>query len=594
LGESVTGEKLTSSLRIFAGFYFAAVVWMVAPLSAQNGDPPGRVARLSYVSGSVSFEPSGENAWSVASLNYPVTSGDRLWTDSGARAELETGNLAIRMAEQTDLTATTLTDQLVQLGLAQGTVRIRAYELHPGNEVEVDTSAGAVTIQVPGDYRIETYPDQGRTLIIVNQGEAQVTGNGLNQVVQSGEALQLDGTNPVQANPVSLPPPDDFDRWCSERDQRYLHARSREFVNPYVPGFYDLDGYGSWETVADYGPIWYPVGLPVGWCPYRFGRWIWVEPWGWTWLDEAAWGFAPFHYGRWFLVGGRWGWIPGPIAVLPVYAPAFVAFLGGAGFSVSIGVGGVVGWFPLGPGEPFFPWYHHSDLYLRQVNITNVRNINITNITNITNINNVHYRYQTTAATAVPANAFRNAEPVHRNLVPIKPEQLARAQVVPHPSVNPTARAVSAGNPPAHPPVPPQRPATVQHAPVGQPSRRVTTAHNAPPNERTLPPAPRTNSATVPHATIPPSHPPATASAVHPALPTPSRPPLVSKYPPPRAALPFDQRVAAMAVHPGRPLEPQQVQNMYARRPAGPMLDREFPSHAPAMRAAPAPAPPRR
>ena len=72
-----------------------------------------------------------------------------------------------------------------------------------------------------------------------------------------------------------------------------------------------------------------------------------------------------------------------------------------------MGVGvGAVAWFPLGPGEPFYPWYHHSDGYLRQVNITNVRNINVTNITNITNVNNIHYRYQTVATTAVWRTRF--------------------------------------------------------------------------------------------------------------------------------------------------------------------------------------------
>ena len=129
---------MKTSSRIFTTFCLAL------PSSAQNSDPPGRVARLSYISGSVSFESSGENTWGTASLNYPLTSRDRLWTDKGARAELETGNLAIRMAEQTDLTTTTLTDQLIQLGLAQGTIRITAYDVHSGDEVEVDTPNGAV------------------------------------------------------------------------------------------------------------------------------------------------------------------------------------------------------------------------------------------------------------------------------------------------------------------------------------------------------------------------------------------------------------------------------------------------------------------
>jgi len=620
-------------------FCLAFALWSARPVAAQDTDPPGRVARLSYMTGSVSFQPAGESNWSLATLNYPLTGGDRLWTDKDARAELETGNLAIRMAEQTDLTTTTLNDRMIQLGLGQGTVRITAYDLHPGNEIEVNTPFAAITITKAGSYRIETYPDQNRTLITANRGEVQVTGNNLTQTIRSGQALELSGTEPVQVSSVSPPPPDSFDEWCNQRDQTFLNARSRQYVSPYVPGFQDLDQYGGWETVAAYGPIWYPVGLPVGWCPYRYGRWVWVEPWGWTWVDTAPWGFAPFHFGRWLLVGARWGWIPGPIAVAPIYGPAFVAFAGGQGFSVSFGVGGVVAWFPLGPGEPFFPWYHHSDAYLRQINVTNVRNINITNITNVTNINNIHYRYQTTAASAVPSNAFRNAENVQHNLVAVKPEQLARAQIIPHPQVNPTPRAILAGNQTVHPPVPAQRPAIVQRPPVVRPGQPPTTAYNTSPpaNTVTAPPPghepggssavphPPANPAevnrggpppTTAHNTSPPAntatapplrnepgnsadvpHSPANPSEVNRGGAPPSRPPLVSKYPPPQEKLPYEQKAPAMEQHPGRPLEPQQQQNLHEGKPAGPMVDREVPQHpAPAMHSAPAhaaPAPPK-
>src|SRR6266480_2713465 len=67
-------------------------------------NPPGRVARLSYMHGSVSLQPSGQEQWSQASLNYTVTTGDRLYTDQGSRAELEVGTYAVRLAEATDLT----------------------------------------------------------------------------------------------------------------------------------------------------------------------------------------------------------------------------------------------------------------------------------------------------------------------------------------------------------------------------------------------------------------------------------------------------------------------------------------------------------
>ena len=271
-------RTVSMRIQVLVPVFFFCAVLVALPLFGQNGDPPGRVARLSYMEGSVSFEPSGENNWSQASLNYPLTTGDRVWTDKGARAELETGNIAIRMSEQTDLTTTNLTDQLLQLGPTQGSLRINAYDLRSGHEVEVDTPNAAVTIVQSGSYRVDTYPDQNRTLVTVNRGEVQITGNGLNETLRGGQAMMLTGTNPVQASAVSVPAADSFDQWCAQRDRKYENASSRQYVNPYVPGYYDLDGYGSWTTVAEYGPIWYPAGIPVGWCPYRYGRWAWVEP----------------------------------------------------------------------------------------------------------------------------------------------------------------------------------------------------------------------------------------------------------------------------------------------------------------------------
>ena len=588
--------------KLFAAFLIFAVV-LVVHAFADEGDPPNRVVRLSYMDGAVSFEPSGENDWSQATLNYPLTTGDRLWTDVNARAELETGNVAIRMSQQTDLTETNVTDQLMQFGLAEGTLRVRVFDLRQDHTIEIDTPNAAITIVQPGDYRIETYPDQNMSVVTVNTGEVQVTGDNLNQLVDGNQAVQLTGTNPVQLQWIAVPGPDSFDQWSSQRDQKYQNAQARQYVSPEVPGYYDLDGYGSWANETEYGAVWYPASVPVGWCPYRFGRWVWVEPWGWTWVDDAPWGFAPFHYGRWALFGPRWGWIPGPVAVAPIYGPAFVAFVGGPGFSIGVGTGGVAAWFPLGAGEPFYPWYHYSNGYLRQINVTNVRNINVTNITNVTNINNIHYRYQTTATTAVSANTFRNAQPVMRNQVKVNPEQLAKAQVIPHPQINPTPRAVAAGTASTRPPVSAQRPAIVQHPPVR------TTAAAAPPRGAEPRPneAPRPNQAsranpeearTPPAASRPVPQPPRENQPVttdrttpqnRPAT-TPSRPPIVARTPPPQPKLSYQQKAPAMAEHPGRPLEPQQRSNIYSGRPAGPMQDQEFPPHAaPAPHPAPAP-----
>src|SRR5205814_10383503 len=134
------------------------------------------------------------------------------------------------------------------------------------------------------------------------------------------------------------------------RERRVDTLTSVRYVPRAIVGYDDLDEFGAWRVVPEYGPVWAPR-VRAGWAPYRFGHWAWVEPWGWTWIDEAPWGFAPFHYGRWAYTGGGWVWVPGTVVVRPIYAPALVAFVGGPGWRIGMDVGSPVGWFPLGPRE---------------------------------------------------------------------------------------------------------------------------------------------------------------------------------------------------------------------------------------------------
>jgi hypothetical protein len=83
------------------------------------------------------------------------------------------------------------------------------------------------------------------------------------------------------------------------------------------------------------------------------------DPWyGWTWVDDAPWGWAPFHHGRWLYVSGYWAWCPGPLVVRPYYAPALVAFYGSGDFGLRFRP--YVGWVALGWGEPLIPWWGPS------------------------------------------------------------------------------------------------------------------------------------------------------------------------------------------------------------------------------------------
>lgn len=591
----------------------------VVPLFADAGDPPGRVARLSYITGNVSFEPSGEEQWSQASVNYPLTTGDRLYTDREARAEMETGNIAIRLAPDTDLTTTNLSDQLLQIGLAQGTLRVRAYDIRSGNSVEIDTPNAALTLLRAGSYRVETYPDGGTTLVAVNDGDLEISGPGISQTLHAGQAVKLTGTDQIEMEWLSAPSQDDFDQWCVDRDRHFLSSNSRQYVGSYVPGYADLDQYGSWEANSDYGKVWYPAGLAEGWVPYRQGRWAWVEPWGWTWIEEEPWGFTPFHYGRWVSIGPRWGWIPGPVAIVPIYAPALVAFAGGPNPDLQI-------WFPLGPRDPYFPWYHHTDVYLRQVNVTNVRVVNIVNVLNVRNVTDIHYAYQRVAPTACTAATFRTSRPVGRELVRVNADEVGRERIIPHPELTPDVRASRAGRPLTHPPAQPSRP-RIENRIVSARPVAPQTERNVPPQaqrpgmqvERNNPPerdrsettqsenAARGRNARNGGQSGPGSSPgdrnpsgnPATQPpgrnrdwqqarpmpAVVPAAggpaggPPQERRPLVTKNPAPQSNPPFGQRQNAMGDHPGRPLEPQQMDNLRRGQEPGPRQDREFPPH---------------
>jgi hypothetical protein len=420
-------------------------------------DPPSRVARLSFAQGNVSAEPASVNEFSPAEVNYPLTTGDRVWSDSGALAELEAGQLALRMGQTTDLTVTAMTDTLAQFGLGQGSVHLRSYALDPGTTTELDTPNVAVTVLQPGDVRVDVDPNGDVTTVTLLSGQVEVDGNGVQQVMQPGQSVRLTGTDPVAAQWVQPPGADALDNFSQSQDQAYQSEESQEqsYVNPDTVGAADLAQNGTWSPESDYGDVWFPTGVAAGWQPYSNGRWTWVAPWGWTWIESERWGFAPFHYGRWAIFGGRWGWVPGPPVVHPVYAPALVVF-------VHPGQGSTA-WFPLGPNEPYAPWYHSSALYENRVNVSNIYSRNANQVRTVYNTSNREmyanalggqrqFTNRDRATVAVSQANFAAGRPVRTSMMHLQPQQLAGAQVVPHPMVTPERTMVSPGTARAVPP----------------------------------------------------------------------------------------------------------------------------------------------
>src|SRR5476649_1688035 len=146
---------------------FVAGVAILAYSGWASADPPSRAARLGYMSGAVSFSPAGESDWVQATINRPLTTGDRLWADAGGRAEIQVGGAMIRMNAGTGVSILNLDDRIVQLQLTQGTLNVRVRRLEPNGVFEVDTPNLAFTLRQPGEYRIAVDPEGNATDIVV-------------------------------------------------------------------------------------------------------------------------------------------------------------------------------------------------------------------------------------------------------------------------------------------------------------------------------------------------------------------------------------------------------------------------------------------
>jgi hypothetical protein len=334
-------------------------------------DPPGRVARLGYLDGDVTIAPAGTDDWADAVLNRPLTSGDRLWVEKNGRAELQIGSAAVYLDGDTGFGFVELDDDVLQAGLTQGAATIRVRRLAEGETIQVETPHSTVVLNRVGEYHLEVDKSADRTIVKTRSGEAQVSGGGNQRfTVRDNQRGIFTGMQTLSGTIEALGPRTAFESWANERDARAERAKSAQYVSRDVIGYEDLDDHGEWISEPEYGYVWRPIYVSETWAPYRYGRWVYVSPWGWSWIDDALWGFAPFHYGRWAHIRNRWCWVPGPRHIRPVYAPALVGWLGGPGVGISVSFSNV-GWYPLGPRDIFYPGYRYTPRYIRYVNISN-------------------------------------------------------------------------------------------------------------------------------------------------------------------------------------------------------------------------------
>lgn len=354
-------------MAMLSFFMLAAALALAAPAARAQVDPPDRVGRLSDHEGKVWLYDDEAGEWNEISRNQPISTGDRLSTDNDGRAEVRIGSTVLRLGPATDVEVRTLDDSRVDVRLGGGTLAVRARTREAADEVSIETTEGRFRPTAPGHYRIDRIDDRlagtawvGEMRFESSVGSVRIASGRRAELHQDRGLLREDWTE-VERDP--------FSDWVARDDREDDTRTASRYVSPEMTGAEDLDRYGDWDQHTDYGPIWYPRTVVVGWAPYRYGRWTWVAPWGWTWVDDAPWGFAPSHYGRWVYHRDRWGWCPGGYVARPVYSPALVGWIGGGHVSLSFRIGGpAVGWVPLAPREVYRPIYVVSPGYWRRLN----------------------------------------------------------------------------------------------------------------------------------------------------------------------------------------------------------------------------------
>jgi len=431
-----------SHARAFVTFLFMLVAMMATPAFAQEDDPAAvSPLRLSYLEGDVGFWRYGAEDWTDARLNTPLAAGDALYVDGEGTLELQLSSRAfIRASDDSELSIVNQTADYLQIKVTSGRVSFDLRSLPSGYAIELNTPNSVFTIERAGYYRVEV---NGDVHFITRRGgqATMVPAGGQPMSIYPSEEIVVEGTTVARAETYVAPELDGWDRWNYDRTEDLIDVASERYLSSDIAGAADLDRYGRWRVVDNYGAVWVPDGMMHGWAPYSTGRWVWDPYYQWTWVDDAPWGWAPYHYGRWVYVSGYWAWAPGPVVRRAVYCPALVAFYG-VGSGVSITIGGSIGWVALSWGEPLVPWWGRSHFIGRPywggwggprvVNNVVIKNTTIVNVTNITYVNT----RVNNALVAVPREKFgkgyvqtspspivqtEKRTPV-RGALPIKPE----------------------------------------------------------------------------------------------------------------------------------------------------------------------------
>src|SRR5216683_3080529 len=188
----------------------AGLLSFVAPQARadEEKDPPTRVARISFVDGSVSLQPGGQGDWGSAAKNRPMTIGDKIWVDKDSRAELQAGPAAMHLGSMTALSFLNLDQGITQIRLAEGSINFRVSELRQGDLYEVDAPNLAFTVKEAGAFRIDVNENGDSARVTAIRGEGEVTAGGKTYEVHAGEQAEFNGIDDPEYHVSRAPGPD--------------------------------------------------------------------------------------------------------------------------------------------------------------------------------------------------------------------------------------------------------------------------------------------------------------------------------------------------------------------------------------------------
>jgi hypothetical protein len=334
--------------------------------------------RISLIAGDVQIRNEDTEDWVPASINMPLREGDRIWVPEGGKTELQLRDgTYLRLDQQSALEILTLDKDSSQFYLNEG----HAYASFGGGKgslLQMDTPVSSIRAYDRSIFKIDI-SDDGLNQVSVLRGSVDAEGKDGKTRVNAGYTLSLQGETYAELSPLG--PPDDWERWNSERDRRLAEWRPPARYLPQELYAYsqDFEEYGRWVYASEYGYVWTPrIVVSVGWAPYKIGRWVWVGG-EYVWISYEPWGWVPYHYGRWAFVSSTgWCWVP-PVRGAAFWGPGFVGWVRTPTY---------VAWVPLAPREIYYGRgnYGPYSVNITKVNVTNIqvnkivyKNVNVSN-----------------------------------------------------------------------------------------------------------------------------------------------------------------------------------------------------------------------